>query len=363
MKALLLIGCLISLSLCQLYTVCDLIHGQGYPCEPFQVQTVDGFLLTMMRIPHGIKGAGALTAGNKPAVYLQHGLLDSAAGWVVNNAQESLGFILADAGFDVFLGNVRGNTWSSNNTDYSQSSQEYWNLIDFDNMIAIDLPTMIDAVLEKSGQSKTVYIGHSQGTLMGFGGFPNTSIADKVSIFIALAPVAWVDHITAFGMRAIADLDTVLFLEFFGYEAFLPNEKVIDELMGVVCQEEPILCLNSLFLLMGFNANNINTTRLPLYIDYTPAGTSVRNMAHWSQMVKSGKFQMYDYGYIGNLEHYGQFEPFQYYPQFLTNPPVALFSGGNDDLADPTDVAYLTSLLPNVVFKKEVVIFQVEFSS
>ena len=68
----------------------------GYPVENYWVQTTDGFLLSIVRIPHG-KNENSRGNG-KPVVFLQHGLLDTSATWVLNNPQESLGFILADAG-------------------------------------------------------------------------------------------------------------------------------------------------------------------------------------------------------------------------------------------------------------------------
>lgn len=42
------------------------------------------------------------------------------------------------------------------------------NLCRFDEFATIDLPAMVDYALETSGKSMLNYIGHSQGTLLGF---------------------------------------------------------------------------------------------------------------------------------------------------------------------------------------------------
>lgn len=62
-------------------------------------------------------------------------------------------------------------------------------------MAEIDLPAMIDHVLKITGQQQVFYVGHSQGTLIGFTGFSsNQTLAKSIKTFFALAPVYTVAH-------------------------------------------------------------------------------------------------------------------------------------------------------------------------
>lgn len=335
----------------EFYPTLELIESKGYQAEQHQIVTDDGYILKIHRIP----GQVDATASDKPrpVVLLQHGLLDVDSTWVINFPRQSLGFILADAGFDVWLGNMRGNTYGREHVSLKPEQVEFWDF-SWQDMAHHDLPAMIDYILNRTAQSDLFYIGHSQGSLIGFTKFQDPAYQRKIRLFIGLGPVATVGHLKS-PIKYVADLGKQnhqqLWYHLFGKRDFLPSGKLVQWIADKGCNEvitDRLLCENIIFALCG-PSKYFNASRVSVYITHTPAGTSVKNLAHFAQMVISKKFQAYDYGSASeNMKHYNQTDA----PQFdlsRVNVPVGLYWAPNDWLADPADVELLRNGLPNVV--------------
>lgn len=333
--------------------VSQIIQYFGYSCENHEVVTEDGYILSIQRIPYG---------KNKVApndiVFLQHGLLDSAATWVMNLPNQSFAFILADKGFDVWLGNSRGNTYSNRHVNLSTSDAHFWEF-SFDEMAKYDLPAVLNYVLKHTGNSQLHYVGHSQGTTIGFIEFGrNPELGKKIKGFHALAPIATVGHIKG-AMKVLSNFAAeVQFLyKILGMHQFCPSGWATSFLTDIVCTATSFneeFCGDVMFLMTGFDQKNLNMSRIAIYATHTPAGTSVRNVVHYVQMIRSGKFQMYDHGSQKNKEIYGQPTP-PVYDVSQVNTPVTLFTGSHDWLADPYDVnTNLRPYLQNIIYSKNI---------
>ncbi|XP_061887828.1 lysosomal acid lipase/cholesteryl ester hydrolase-like [Entelurus aequoreus] len=330
--------------------ITEIIRRWGYPAEEHQVLTEDGYILMVNRIPGGLKK----TQGPRRAVFLQHGLLAAGSNWITNPPPSSLGYVLADAGCDVWLGNSRGNTWSRKHQKLRPDQDDFWRF-SYDELALKDLPAVVDYILKETGQEDIVYIGHSQGTTIAFMAFSTLpQLAAKIKLFVALAPVATVSF-TSSPLTKLSLLPNFLLWDLFGRRDFLPQSHMIKWFAEHVCAKRLLneLCGNLFFILCGFDEKNLNMTRTAVYTTHCPAGTSVQNMMHWAQAVRGGQLMAFDFGAAGNMKHYNQSTPPHYRVQDM-KVPTAIFSGGRDTLADPKDVAVLLTQVSKLVFHQHI---------
>uniref|UniRef100_A0A8C4TXE3 Lipase n=1 Tax=Falco tinnunculus TaxID=100819 RepID=A0A8C4TXE3_FALTI len=307
----------------------QIICHSGYLSEEYEVLTRDGYYVTLNRIPHGRENP------RNRVVFLQHGLLGEGSHWVENLANNSLGFILADSGYDVWLGNSRGTRWSRRHQHLSADQVEFWDF-SFHEMAMYDLPAMIQFVLQKTGQKQIYYVGHSQGCTIAFIAFSSMpELAQKIKMFFALAPVVTLKH-------AKSPIMKISFLLDRRFKMFLPQ----------LCRH-PLLhkpCANLFFLLGGYNEKNLNMTRLDVYTSHYPDGTSVKTLMHWGQ-VGSLKHRCFTPGLVPSLSLSPvslQETPPLYRLEEMP-VPTAVWSGGEDWTADWRDVLLLLPRITRIV--------------
>uniref|UniRef100_A0A671G2M3 Lipase n=2 Tax=Rhinolophus ferrumequinum TaxID=59479 RepID=A0A671G2M3_RHIFE len=330
--------------------ISQIIAYWGYPYEEYDVVTKDEYVLRTYRIPHGRR---CLRNASRPVVYLQHGLVASASNWVCNPPNSSLAFLLADNGYDVWMGNSRGNTWSRKHLKFSTKSPEFW-AFSLDEMAKYDLPDTINFIVEKTGQERLYYVGHSQGTTIAFIAFStNPELAKRIKIFFALAPVTTVKY-TRSPMRKLTNLSRAAVKVLFGDKMFSPHTFVDQFIATNVCNRKLFhhICSNFLFSFCGFDPKNLNMSRLDVYLAQSPAGTSVQNMLHWAQAVNSGLFQAYDWGNpYQNMIHFHQLTP-PLYNVTKMEVPTAVWSGGEDRVADLRDIENLLPKITRLIYYK-----------
>uniref|UniRef100_A0A670HL19 AB hydrolase-1 domain-containing protein n=1 Tax=Podarcis muralis TaxID=64176 RepID=A0A670HL19_PODMU len=154
-------------------------------------------------------------------------------------------------------------------------------------MAKYDLPASINFILRKTGQEKIFYVGHSQGTTMAFIAFSTMpQLAQKIKMFFGLAPSVNTVYSISPISAVITHMPESLVKVIFGTKQCAAQSKTFKWFATNLCNRFLLdhVCASFFFLGMGFNAKNMNLTRINVYLSHCPAGTSVQNVLHWSQV-------------------------------------------------------------------------------
>ncbi|XP_061493672.1 lipase member M-like [Rhineura floridana] len=325
--------------------VSEIIHRRGYCAEEYEEVTPDGYILTVNRIP-----CDRILEHEppKPVVLLQHGFALEGSSWVANMPNNSLGFMLADAGYDVWIGNNRGNSWSRKHQKLTANQEQYF-AYSFDEMAKYDLPFIISFIVEKSRMPKLHFVGFSQGATQGFITFSSMPhIAENIRMFHALAPLSTLKNPQSPFVKLLFASDGVI-KTFLGKKDFSLRSEIKREVITRICSSKVFnkLCSWVLSVVGGSNEKNLNMSRIDVYMSHFPDSTSVQNLLHWGQIHKTGKFRAFDYG-SKNMARYNQTEPLSYNLERL-NIPTTVWYGEKDWFADPDNVKPLICRVRKVV--------------
>ncbi|KAL8160556.1 hypothetical protein V2J09_002093 [Rumex salicifolius] len=316
-------------------SLCDhLIRPAGYLCSEHTVQTEDGYLLALQRVT---SPSEELRLRTGPPVLLQHGLFMAGDIWFLNSKEQSLGFILADQGYDVWIGNVRGTRWSHGHISLSERDKAFWDW-SWEQLALVDLKGMI-SYISSTTDSKIFLVGHSQGTIMSLAALTQPSIAKMVKAAALLSPISYLGHVSApLVLRMVSmHIDKVILA--MGIHQINFRNDIGVHILDSVC-EGHLECNNLLTSITGENCC-FNNSRVDWYLEYIPHPSSSKNLNHLFQMIRKGAFAKYDYGLWKNLQEYGSPKP----PEFDLSSisellPVWMAYGAKDALADITDVEH-----------------------
>ncbi|XP_055389231.1 lipase 3-like [Condylostylus longicornis] len=325
----------------------------GYPLESYKVITDDGYVLTLFRMVSSKKCNMSDIEIRKKPILVQHGLLVSSTSWLLSEANNSLPCLLADACYDVWLGNFRGTNYSRLHTKFGSNSREFWDF-SWHEMGIYDLPAMIDFILKVTRFKSLHYVGHSQGTTTFFVmASTRPKYNSKITSMHALAPVAYIGNLVSPILRILGPMvgQPSLIFELLGDMLVVPSSRLL-ALMGYeACKKSSPLesiCSNLMFLFVGYDTENFNKTLIPdIIATSVNAGASAKQLIHYGQIIASHKFREYDHGTVRNLFHYAQSTAPEYNISKIT-APVYIYFGNNDWLTSIEDIRRLAVRLPNL---------------
>ncbi|CAD6994162.1 unnamed protein product [Ceratitis capitata] len=328
------------LSLKKFVTSAERIRSHGYPTETHTVETSDGYLLTLFRIPYSHKLKNQRSY--RPAILLQHGLFSNSDCWLSSGPNDSLAYLLTDAGFDVWLGNARGNIYSRANSQITFSSPKFWKF-SWHEIGTIDIAAMIDYIRDFTGQQAVHYAGHSQGTTVYLTLLSTRpEYNPKIKTAHLLAPCAYFAHGShpIFQLGALVGTPGGLWNTILEDMELMPKNDIVNRIADTLCGVQPNLgkqCKDVVLWYAGDGYRNTNLTSLQVLIETHPGGSSSNQGIHYLQLSKSHKFRQFDYGTKKNRQIYNQDTPPDYDLSKITARTYS-YSSANDALCGPQDV-------------------------
>ncbi|PZC75638.1 hypothetical protein B5X24_HaOG200558, partial [Helicoverpa armigera] len=298
--------------------ISQLAKKYRYPLQEHTVQTQDGYILNFHRLNRQKRE-------ERSVVFLMHGIVESSDCWLLMGPKKALAYVLADQGFDVWMGNARGNKYSLAHASMNSTQSEFWDF-SWEEIALYDLPAMIDYILNRTKQDSLYYVGHSQGTTVGYVlGSMKPEYNSKMKLMFSLAPEAWMGHVQSHLLRFFSPAQNVLELILSDFNTIMTGTDFFNKISGIVCSIMPVNCDNVLYSLSGYETK-INETFLSVILGHSPTGSSIRQFSHYGQLVHSERFCRYDYDVVENLRRYESLTPPDYDLSKVTVPVILFYS-------------------------------------
>jgi lysosomal acid lipase/cholesteryl ester hydrolase len=309
-------------SLSKAETIQEMVACFGYEVIPHVMKTKDNYVLTIHRI------SGKPRQPNGKIAYLHHGLLMCSEVWVTMlEKHKNLPFILYELGYDVWLGNNRGNKYGQKHVFYEIESVEFWNF-SIDDFAIFDIPDIIDYILDYTKLQKLTYIGFSQGTAQAFASISiNPHLNKKIEQFIAISPATTPHGLNTNFLDVLLKSSPNLMYLLFSRKILMPSITFWRRIVYPSLFDLMIDWSN--WLLFDWKSDNITKFQKISSFAHLYSTTSVKVVVHWFQIMKHKNFQMYH----ESSRFLSELNPTVYNLK-LIQVPIHLIYGTIDSLVD-----------------------------
>ncbi|XP_017786629.1 PREDICTED: lipase 1-like [Nicrophorus vespilloides] len=322
----------------QYLEVTSMIQRYGFNVESYEVITEDGYILKVFRIPNP----------SRPPVFLQHGITISCICFT-NSGNHSIAFLLHQAGYDVWLGNYRGNRYSSKHVKLKTNDIAFWDFSFHENG-KYDMRVQMDLVKGITGK-KLYYIGYSMGTTAAYIYnilYPEEA-EDRVKLFINLAPILYLRNLKSIVYPIAPFWSTIepYVMKLTNGVIFRRTKAAIEILKRNCLQnvQRMLKCQLAYQNIFGYDIDQFDPEIIPITLAQNLEAASIKTISHYYQVINSDEFRHYDYGIRENIELYGTVRPPIYNLSKLT-VPVYLIYGQNDYVSTVENVERLYNELP-----------------
>ena len=330
----------------------DIFTSKGYPIETHFVTTADGYILQLFRVQ--ARGQKGINVFKKP-VFLNHGLFCSSDVWVFNGEVASPAFILANEGYDVWIGNARGNHFGRNHTRLNpDKDNDFWDF-SWQHMALYDVPDSIQYIYSHTRQPVTI-IGHSQGALTVLGMLANdveNNTKPMLGKIFLLGPLIFMKNVNNDLIKTVKEIDLNWFMEKTGALEFAIPHRLMRTVAVPFCYFLPGLCGEIFRFFSDTDPTLMNLGRVYVLTGRFPGGVSIKNVLHIHQMVREQNYdlRLFDYGEALNKDKYGmEIAPVLNLSSITTH--LYIFGGRQDRLTTIEDIRQGIERLPSVTYQE-----------
>lgn len=280
----------------------EIVEASGYRVREHVVTTRDGYLLVIHKLENP-KLVGKHHINASKIIYFHHGLMTNSELFVLGSTKlKTLPYLLVDLGYEVWLGNNRGNKYSRKHLKLPASEPKFWDF-SLDEFAYFDIPDSLtyvknyyETVHHSPLDPQIIYIGFSQGCSQFFASlslYPHLNT--QLRMFIGLSPAIIPQNLKHPVFKLIvnhtADDNSFLY-SLFGRRALLPSVAFWSTILGPTLYEKVVDI--SLQLLFGWKGENISQTQKEMGYPHMFSNSSVKSLLHWFQIIKARRFQIFD---------------------------------------------------------------------